>query len=165
MLPDSARQDPVFFRTKGVDKGRDGARVPIPWESNQLNFGFSTGQPWLPMPEHWNELCVASQLNMSAEESSTYEGLSHLDLYRHSLKLRKFFKGNSFDWIAKSNTLLSFKRGENYLVIANVSDEEIEFVIPSEFKNSKIILCSSNGARISDLKATIPANSSIWIAR
>ena len=30
-LPDDARQDPTFHRTKGQRKGRDGCRVPIPW--------------------------------------------------------------------------------------------------------------------------------------
>ena len=29
-LPDEARQDPVFFRTNGEQKGRDAARVPMP---------------------------------------------------------------------------------------------------------------------------------------
>jgi len=37
-LPDEVRQDPVFFRTKGADKGRDGARVPIPWRADDENF-------------------------------------------------------------------------------------------------------------------------------
>ena len=32
-LPDAARQDPTFFRSPGVDVGRDGCRVPLPWVS------------------------------------------------------------------------------------------------------------------------------------
>ncbi|MCU1522963.1 MAG: alpha-amylase, partial [Arthrobacter sp.] len=30
-IPDSERQDPTFFRNKGVEVGRDGCRVPLPW--------------------------------------------------------------------------------------------------------------------------------------
>ena len=33
-LPDEVRQDPVFLRTKGEQKGRDAARVPIPWSGD-----------------------------------------------------------------------------------------------------------------------------------
>ncbi len=33
-LPDEVRQDPVFFRTNGEQKGRDAARVPIPWSGD-----------------------------------------------------------------------------------------------------------------------------------
>ena len=30
-IPDAERQDPTFFRNPGVDIGRDGCRVPLPW--------------------------------------------------------------------------------------------------------------------------------------
>ena len=32
-LPDSSREDPTWFRTNGERYGRDGCRVPIPWEA------------------------------------------------------------------------------------------------------------------------------------
>ncbi|MCC7320232.1 MAG: alpha-glucosidase [Rubellimicrobium sp.] len=31
------------------DKGRDGCRTPMTWESTAANAGFSTGTPWLPV--------------------------------------------------------------------------------------------------------------------
>ena len=31
-LPDDLRRDPIFFRTNGERLGRDGSRVPLPWE-------------------------------------------------------------------------------------------------------------------------------------
>ena len=49
-LPDEVRQDPVFLHTKGARKGRDGCRVPIPWTKEPPAFGFTDGEPWLPMP-------------------------------------------------------------------------------------------------------------------
>ena len=60
-LPDAVRQDPVFLRTRGARKGRDGCRVPIPWEDGPPGFGFTTGEPWLPIPETWAALSVAAQ--------------------------------------------------------------------------------------------------------
>ena len=34
----------------GARKGRDGCRVPIPWTTEPPAFGFTDGEPWLPMP-------------------------------------------------------------------------------------------------------------------
>ena len=53
VIPDEARQDPIYFRTKGVQKGRDGARVPLPWKGETAPFGFTSGKPWLPLQEGW----------------------------------------------------------------------------------------------------------------
>src|SRR6218665_1533004 len=39
-LPDAARQDPTWFRTHGERYGRDGCRVPLPWESEGPSYGF-----------------------------------------------------------------------------------------------------------------------------
>ena len=55
-LPDEVRQDPVFFRTNGRRKGRDGCRVPLPWAREGIGLGFTTGEPWLPLPPGWAEL-------------------------------------------------------------------------------------------------------------
>jgi alpha-glucosidase len=42
------REDPTYFRTKGERVGRDGCRVPIPWEADKPAFGFSaSGESWL----------------------------------------------------------------------------------------------------------------------
>ena len=38
-LPADVLQDPTFFRSKGVEKGRDGCRVPLPWTDGG-SFGF-----------------------------------------------------------------------------------------------------------------------------
>ena len=48
-LPDESREDPTFRRTGGELYGRDGCRVPIPWEADAPGAGFSpTGESWLP---------------------------------------------------------------------------------------------------------------------
>jgi alpha-glucosidase len=40
-IPDAARQDPAFRRTGGKVRGRDGCRVPLPWDRGGGSFGFS----------------------------------------------------------------------------------------------------------------------------
>ena len=61
-VPDESRQDPAFFRQPPESdyKGRDGCRVPIPWERRR-KCGFSTLEPWLPMPRDWHQYSVDSQ--------------------------------------------------------------------------------------------------------
>src|SRR3954453_9499399 len=65
-LADALRQDPIFHRTGGERKGRDGCRVPIPWtlalDSNA----------WLPQPPAWSELSVEAQRGDDASVRSLY---------------------------------------------------------------------------------------------
>ncbi|WP_307807089.1 glycoside hydrolase family 13 protein [Naasia sp. SYSU D00057] len=80
-LPDEARQDPTWYRTGGERYGRDGCRVPIPWEAAAPAYGFShTGESWLPQPEEWAEL---------ARDVQTGTPGSTLELYRAALRLRR----------------------------------------------------------------------------
>jgi alpha-glucosidase len=79
-IPDADRQDPTFFRTQGERYGRDGCRVPLPWDSAEPANGFnSTGETWLPQPPEYAELARAHQ---SGVDGST------LELYRSLLAVR-----------------------------------------------------------------------------
>src|SRR6185436_8093578 len=40
-LPDQVRRDPVWHRTGGLEPGRDGCRVPLPWSGRTPPFGFT----------------------------------------------------------------------------------------------------------------------------
>ena len=42
-------------------KGRDGCRTPMPWQAEQAHAGFSTAEPWLPLPESHRRLAVSEQ--------------------------------------------------------------------------------------------------------
>jgi alpha-glucosidase len=42
-------------------RGRDGSRAPMPWEGTKLHAGFTTGKPWLPVPESYQALAVDVQ--------------------------------------------------------------------------------------------------------
>lgn len=83
-LDASFREDPTFFRTKGERVGRDGCRVPIPWESDKPAFGFNTtGKSWLPQPENYRRYARSEQKGVAG---------STLELYKQLLKIRKEFK-------------------------------------------------------------------------
>lgn len=80
-LPDELREDPAFFRTEGAEKGRDGCRVPLPWEADAPAFGFSPdGLAWLPQPRRWARLAVDVQRD---DPASTFS------FYREALRLRR----------------------------------------------------------------------------
>ena len=62
-LPDDALVDPVWENSGHTDRGRDGCRVPLPWEGTEPPFGFSSrSDTWLPIPADWAALTVESQL-------------------------------------------------------------------------------------------------------
>ena len=113
-LDASFREDPTFFRTKGERVGRDGCRVPIPWESDKPAYGFNnTGKSWLPQPENYRRYARSEQRGVAG---------STLELYRQLLKIRKEFNmglGN-LKWVEElcDETTLAFDNS-GVRVIAN----------------------------------------------
>ncbi len=113
-LPAEARQDPIFRRTHGADLGRDGSRVPIPWQHDAASFGFSAtpggaapAAPWLPQPGWFAAYAVDVERD---DPASTYT------LHRTALALRpELFSGpdRALDWLPTPgrDDVLAFARG------------------------------------------------------
>ncbi len=90
-IADEDRQDPTFFRSPGVDLGRDGCRVPLPWTREGSSFGFGAAGAHLPQPE-W--FAAASVQDEEADPAST------LTLYRRALALRHELQGpEALTWV------------------------------------------------------------------
>ena len=102
-IPDAERQDPSFFRNKGVEIGRDGCRVPLPWAAEGTSFGFGAGDAHLPQPEWFSRYAVDAQ---DGVEGST------LELYRKALKLRRELQtAEELEWVETGNSqVLQFSR-------------------------------------------------------
>jgi alpha-glucosidase len=150
-VADEYRQDPVFVRTNGEQKGRDGARVPLPWNSEQSHFGFTQGNPWLPLPESWKELSINKQ---EADPESS------LHLYRRALKARQnSFRGErEITWRETGHAdLLAFERG-NVLVLLNASKVEKSYPAPGE-----LLLVSGSGITSDGREIELPAATACWI--
>ena len=93
-LEDVYRQDPTFARTNGQRVGRDGCRIPLPWEPEGESSGFSEpGKSWLPQPASYK--CLSRSLQ-EKDPGST------LALYKAALGLRKQLGlgEGSFTWLA-----------------------------------------------------------------
>jgi len=72
-------KDPVGLTGWPKEKGRDGERTPMQWDTS-VNAGFSKATPWLPVP------LDASAVNVQAEET---DPLSLLAWYRSLIHLKK----------------------------------------------------------------------------
>ncbi|WP_231916136.1 glycoside hydrolase family 13 protein [Microbacterium karelineae] len=114
-IPDEARQDPAWHRTGGERYGRDGCRVPIPWDADSPAYGFNeTGASWLPQPSDWA---------VYARDVQEQDPASTLSLYRAALALRRTYVlgSGTLRWADESDEdVLIFGNGE-VRVVANLS--------------------------------------------
>ncbi|MGB3185105.1 MAG: glycoside hydrolase family 13 protein [Ornithinimicrobium sp.] len=80
-IPDAERQDPTWERSEHTVPGRDGCRIPMPWEAGNTAYGFGEGaHTWLPQPEIYGALAVDRQDGVFG---------STLELYRTVIRLRR----------------------------------------------------------------------------
>lgn len=117
-IPDSARQDPTFFRSPGVDVGRDGCRVPLPWSADGSSFGFSDGTAHLLQPEWFADFAAAAQDGISE---------STLELYRSALRLRTELQASEqLEWLDAPAGALAFARPGGWICITNIDADPID---------------------------------------
>jgi alpha-glucosidase len=117
-LPDEARQDPTWERSGHTQRGRDGCRVPIPWEADAPSYGFGpTDASWLPQPPSWAEYALDRQRGVPG---STYE------LYRTALRLRREHDlgRGPLRWLASGDEVLIFTNRE-LTVLTNFGTEPV----------------------------------------
>jgi alpha-glucosidase len=150
-IPLELRQDPMYFRSEGVDPGRDGCRVPLPWSGTSAPFGFSSehapGKPWLPQPASWKNLTV---------EAEADDPHSMLSLYKTALRIRREdgeLGDGPFAWIDAGATALSFRRGDRFISLTNFADHAL--ALP---EGAELILASEE---LVDGK--LPPDSTAWL--
>ena len=122
-LPEHLLTDPMFHRTAGARRGRDGCRVPLPWDSGRDAWGFSpepaAATTWLPQPDWFDYHAVDRQLE---------SGESMLHLYREAIALRRrvpdMSKGD-FRWLSTEPGVLAFMRGDGFACVVNCSSRPV----------------------------------------
>ncbi|MFG1920944.1 alpha-amylase family glycosyl hydrolase [Cryptosporangium sp. NPDC048952] len=114
-VPADAIRDPMHFRSGGVDPGRDGCRIPLPWSGASPPYGFGSTPTWLPQPDGWEGLTVEAQ--DGAPDSM-------LNLYRGGLHLRRAF-GGGMAWRDAPPGVLSFARAQGGSCTTNLSSTPI----------------------------------------
>ncbi len=109
-ISDEQRQDPTFSRRKGLDVGRDGCRVPLPWSTDGPSFGFGTAPPHLPQPS-WMAVHAVSRQEGHPDSTLTF--------YRQALALRReLVAGEDLTWVDTGDPdVLRFRRHDAWEVV------------------------------------------------
>ncbi|CAI9403769.1 glycoside hydrolase family 13 protein [Aestuariimicrobium sp. T2.26MG-19.2B] len=143
-IPDDQRQDPTFFRSPGVDVGRDGCRVPLPWTVDGTSFGFGTNGSHLPQPPSWGDFSV---------EAETADPDSVLNFYVEAVSLRHELQ-TSEELVFKDSApgVLHFARPGGWECLANFSEASIDL------PDSQVVLAS--GELDGD---QLPAETTVWL--
>ncbi|WP_417218336.1 glycoside hydrolase family 13 protein [Arthrobacter sp.] len=143
-IPDAERQDPSFFRNPGVDVGRDGCRVPLPWKRSGPSFGFGATGAHLPQPGWFSDFSV------EAEEDDT---TSTLAFYRQALALRKDLQTvESLEWIDSDETVLHYVRPGGWSVVANFGTRDAP--LPA----GEVLIASSPVG-----EGRLPSETAVWL--
>jgi alpha-glucosidase len=117
-IPKDKLRDPIYFRTGRQDLGRDGCRVPLPWNTDGDTLGFSASHAaWLPQPHGWADVSVAAQLE---------DATSTLHFFTSVLALRAaIFKDDEWEitWDPSPTGILVLRRGPDFRCVVNFSGE------------------------------------------
>ncbi|MEU6656212.1 glycoside hydrolase family 13 protein [Streptomyces sp. NPDC046900] len=149
-LPDDRLRDPLWERSGHRERGRDGCRVPLPWEGDAAPYGFSTAAPedcWFPQPADWAGLTVRAQED---------HGDSMFALYRRALRLRRGHPAS--DAALKldgpdSGEWFGFERGAGLRCVVNFGSEQLPL------ENDAEVLLSSAPLE----GRTIPQDTTVWM--
>jgi alpha-glucosidase len=119
-------RDPYGIQFWPEFKGRDGARTPMVWVTDNGSGGFSGGKPWLPVKAPHLPLSVAVQ---DRDEESV---LAH---YRRALAFRRahpVLRSGAMEDIRADGDVASFRRGgdEEIFCAFNLGDGPAELRLP-----------------------------------
>ena len=136
-------QDPVWHDSGHTKKGRDGCRVPIPWEPTGPSLGFGDGPGWLPQPVSFAALAASVQ-----EDDAD----SSLSLYRTALTLRREHLGDDgFEIIDRGPDVLAFRHGR-VICVANMGER------PVPLPDGDLVLASGELSG-----RELPPDTSVWL--
>jgi alpha-glucosidase len=139
------RDDPQFARSGGQFLGRDGCRVPVPWEGGHP-YGWTN--PWLDPPHDWDALTVAAQ---AADPHST------LCLHREALRIRREHPAlgvGSLRWVETPDDGLAFAREPGLLCVVNFGT--VDAPLP---RHRELLLASGPLGEDGDL----PPDTAVWL--
>lgn len=146
-LPEGSLDDPVWERSGHTQRGRDGCRVPLPWDPSEPSAGFGSGPSWLPQPEGWAELSAESQDD---------DPSSMLELYRTAIGLRYQWciDDEELTWLPADDDVIAYRRGTGLMCVANLGDK------PTPAPDHEEVLVCSDPAFDG---TTLAPNSAVWL--
>ncbi|MDQ8708058.1 alpha-amylase family glycosyl hydrolase [Streptomyces sp. LHD-70] len=144
-IPRHLIQDPMHARSGGADPGRDGCRVPLPWDDTPRDG-------WLPAPPDW----VAYAAERQADDPD-----SMLSLYRTALHLRRTLgdAGPLRRLRPEEPRVLSFARtsardGATWICLVNFGPDDV--VLPAD---TELLLASGPLSP----RGRLPQDTAVWL--
>ena len=153
-LPEEVLADPVWRQSGHTERGRDGCRVPLPWEAGGPSFGFGSGPGWLPQPADWGALSAAAQDGDPG---------SMLELYRTALRLRRELPGlgaqgtagqAGLEWLDLGPDVVAFRRPGGFGCVVNTGTAPVPLPAGQEVVLSSVPL---DGADL------LPPDAAVWL--
>lgn len=135
-VPFEALQDPEAIANWPATLGRDGARAPMPWKASDLNAGFTTGTPWLPVDARHLQLAA------DVQHSDPY---STLNFVRALIDLRKksdVLRNGDLRFIDEAAGLLTLRRRlgvAEALCVFNLGSDAKHWLPPAPEQYARVI--------------------------
>jgi alpha-glucosidase len=155
-----ALRDPYGIAFWPTFKGRDGCRTPMPWNGD-AQAGFSSGEPWLPIPPAHRDNSVAVQ---------DAQAQSSLNLSRRFLRWRKSVPAliqGDIEFLDAPEPLLVFERSigdERLLVAFNLSSQPVEWTLPVNRSQRVLDGHGLSSGMVGDGRLSMPANGVYYAA-
>ena len=147
-LPTEVLDDPVWHDSGHTRKGRDGCRVPLPWEPDGPSLGFGSGEPWLPQPERFRSLAASVQ---AADAGSM------LHLYRQALAIRdRLLVGDAeVEILESAPDVLDLRRGNGVRCVVNMGASEVPM------PDGDLLL--SSDVAVDSTSTMLPGDTAVWL--
>jgi alpha-glucosidase len=151
-------QDPYGIAFWPNFKGRDGCRTPIPW--NEANgAGFSTAQPWLPIPDHHRARAVSQQ---DEDPESVLQGFRHFMRWRRE---HGALRDGDIRFHDAPEPLLLFTRSHAagaLLVAFNLGDSECTLPVPEAMRLRQVACPGPENGRLDGQTLKLPGHAVIY---
>lgn len=116
---------------------RDNARTPMQWDTS-LNAGFTQGIPWMKVNPNYKHINAKQQIN---DHDSIYNFYKQIIQLRHTMPIIVYGKYQLID--ENHPDLFNYTReyeNQKLLVVTNFSGKNVEYDIPNQFQNGKILI-------------------------
>ena len=123
-----------------MQKSRDNSRTPMQWD-NSKNAGFTTGTPWIGIPDNYRKINAEAALN---DENSIFYHYKKLINLRKNEELMVIGKYEDID--LENEKVYAYRRvGDNgeLVIISNFYENPVEFNVKGLNLNNAEVLLSN----------------------
>jgi alpha-glucosidase len=126
-LAEEDLRDPFGIAYWPAFRGRDGSRTPMPWAAAAPQAGFTTGEPWLPVPEAHRKLAVDKA---EADPTALIHTVRSLLAQRRTHPALRL---GTLTALTLPEPVIGFERAfgaEQIIALFNLSAEPVEVALP-----------------------------------